>query len=646
MNGEIRVLQVDDDEIDLRLAKRALSKSTQAKFNIDTAGTMADAVTKLKANLYDVCLLDLGLPDSAGIDTVKKVCQANPNIPIVVLTGLEDEQIGLSAIQNGAADYLVKGPAMENSLVRTALYAIERRKVAEKLRESQQMLQTVLDSVPQAVFWKDRNMVYLGCNPVFARHSGLASPQDIVGKTDYDLCWRKEEAEHYRQYDKHVIETNTAEYHIIEPQLQADGKQAWVDTNKVPLHDLQGNVVGILGTYEDITERKEAERALQIAEERYRTIFENSAVAIMMADDQERLISWNKFTENLLGFSKDELYHKPVQSLYPNDEWNKIRTHDVRQKGMQHHLDTQIEKKNGEIIDVDVSLSVLKDPEGRVTGSIGVVRDITERKEAERKLKEAMDLKSQFVSTVSHELRTPLTIIKEDIAIIMDGAAGRVKPKQREMLEMAQRNIDRLARLINDVLDFQKLQSGKAKFNMQQNHINSVIEQVYNTMAGAVKKKGVELSMALDNTLPKTLFDSDKIIQVLTNLISNAMKFTKKGHITVTSKKIENAIRVSISDTGCGIRQEDLSKLFNQFSQVGTGNTRKTGGTGLGLAISKDIVEKHGGRCWVESEFGKGTTFHFLLPIKSASRSDLSSEVQTKEEAETPAQAGTQNPSS
>ncbi len=245
---------------------------------------------------------------------------------------------------------------------------------------------------------------------------------------------------------------------------------------------------------------------------------------------------------------------------------------------IQHHLETQMVKKNGEVIDVDVSLSVLKDPEGRVTGSIGVVRDITERKEAEKKIKEAMELKSQFISTVSHELRTPLTIIKEDIALIMDGAAGRVKDKQREILEIAQRNIDRLSRLINDVLDFQKLQSGRVKFNMQDGFINDVIETVYNTMAKAVKKSGVELRLN------------------------------------------ENAIRVSVIDTGCGIRQEDMPKLFQQFQQLVSGSNRRTGGTGLGLAISKDIVEKHGGRIWVESEFGKGTSFHFLLPIKSASR--------------------------
>jgi PAS domain S-box-containing protein len=621
MNGEIRVLQVDDDEIDVRLAKRALTKSTQsAKFTVESAGTLAEAIEHLHSRVYDIVLLDLGLPDSSGIETVQKVCQVNPNIPIVVLTGLEDEETGLKAIKSGAADYLVKGPAMENSLVKTALYAIERKKAAEKLHESQQMLQVVMQSIPQAVFWKDRKCVYMGCNPVFARHAGFPTPEEIIGKTDYDLCWRREEADHYRQVDNHVMETNTPEYHMIESQLQADDKQAWIETNKVPLHNSAGDVVGILGTYEDITDRRQAERALQVAEERYRTIFQNSAVAITMADEQERLISWNTFTENMLGMTKEDLYLKPIKVLYPEGEWEKLRSHDIRQKGMQHHLETRMLKKDGEIIDVDVSLSVLKDAEERVTGSIGVIRDITERKEAEKKIKEAMDLKSRFISTVSHELRTPLTIIKEDIALIMDGAAGRVKKKQRQILEIAQRNIDRLARLINDVLDFQKLQSGRAKFNMQDNSINNVIETVYNTMAKVVKKNGVDLRLALDNTLPQVTFDNDKIVQVLTNLVSNAMKFTEKGSITIGTRRIENAIRVSVSDTGYGIKQEDLPKLFQQFQQLASGGNRKTGGTGLGLAISKDIVEKHGGRIWVESEFGKGTTFHFLLPIKSTVR--------------------------
>jgi len=628
MNGETRVLQIDDDDIDVMLVKRTLAKYTKpTKFVLESAASLADGLNLLKTKPYDVLLLDLGLPDSNGIETVKNAGKVT-NIPIVVLTGLENEETGLEAIKNGASDYLVKGPAMETSLVRTVLYAIERKKAAEKLHESQQMLQLVMNSIPDAIFWKDRNLVYLGCNTVFAKHAGLPSPQDVVGKTDADMPWKKEETEFYNKCDREVMENNTGRYHISELQLQADGKEAWLDTNKVPLHNSEGNVVGILGTYEDVTERRQAERALQIAEERYRTIFENSAVAIMMADEQERLISWNKFTEHLLGTTKDDLLLKPVQSLYPEDAWDKIRTHEVRQKGIQQHIETQMFKKNGEVIEVDVSLSVLKDPDGHITGSIGVIRDITERKEADRKIKEAMDLKSQFISTVSHELRTPLTIIKEDISLIMDGAAGRIKSKQREILEIAQRNIDRLARLINDVLDFQKLQSGRAKFNMQSNNINSIIENVYNTMDGVVKKKGIELRMAIDNTLPKVIFDSDKMIQVLTNLVSNAMKFTEQGSITIASRRIENSIRVSVIDTGCGMKQEDLPKLFQQFQQLGSGN-RKTGGTGLGLAISKDIVEKHGGRIWVESESGKGTTMHFLLPIKtSACEADLTQQLQ------------------
>ena len=211
MNGEIRVLQVDDDEIDIRLAKRALAKCTQsAKFSVESVSCLSEAIDHLKTNQYDVILLDLGLPDSSGIETVQKVCQVNPNIPIVVLTGLEEEETGLKAIKSGASDYLVKGPAMENSLVRTTLYAIERKKVAEKLHESQQMLQLVMNSIPQAVFWKDRKFVYMGCNPVFARHAGLSSPEEVVGKTDYDMPWRKEETEYYRKCDQQVMETNTA----------------------------------------------------------------------------------------------------------------------------------------------------------------------------------------------------------------------------------------------------------------------------------------------------------------------------------------------------------------------------------------------------------------------------------------------------
>lgn len=143
----------------------------------------------------------------------------------------------------------------------------EHQRIESELWRTQEMLQLVIDNIPQAIFWKDKNFVFLGCNRSFAQAAGVGTPENILGKTDYDLAWNKEEADFFRECDFRVMETDTPEYHIIEPQLQADGKQAWLDTNKIPLHDAEGNVVGILGTYEDITERKQTEESLRDANE-------------------------------------------------------------------------------------------------------------------------------------------------------------------------------------------------------------------------------------------------------------------------------------------------------------------------------------------------------------------------------------------
>ncbi len=139
----------------------------------------------------------------------------------------------------------------------------KRKQAEEAIRKSEEMLRLVLDNIPQAVFWKDTNSVYLGCNAVFARFAGVGTPENIVGKTDYDLAWTRDEADSFRKDDRRVMDSNTPIYHILEPQLQADGKHAWLDTNKIPMHDNKGNVVGIMGTYEDITVRKNYEIELE-----------------------------------------------------------------------------------------------------------------------------------------------------------------------------------------------------------------------------------------------------------------------------------------------------------------------------------------------------------------------------------------------
>jgi signal transduction histidine kinase len=218
---------------------------------------------------------------------------------------------------------------------------------------------------------------------------------------------------------------------------------------------------------------------------------------------------------------------------------------------------------------------------------------------------------------VSHELRTPLTSIKEGINIVKDGSAGEINAEQNEFLELASRNLERLHRLINNVLDFSKLEARKAQFIVKENDINKVITEVVDTQSAAAVKKGLFLKTKLDSDIKPGMFDADKITQVLNNLINNAVKFTDNGGVTVLSSydSFKKEIVVHVKDTGIGVKQKEQSQLFREFQQSEEDSFRKTGGSGLGLAICKQIIEEHKGKIWIESEYGKGSDFIFTLPV-------------------------------
>ncbi len=243
-----------------------------------------------------------------------------------------------------------------------------------------------------------------------------------------------------------------------------------------------------------------------------------------------------------------------------------------------------------------------------------VIRHAVERNHLQQELVKLSQMKDEFISMVSHELRTPLTVIKEGVGLVQDGSAGALNPDQQTYLDLAKRSIDRLARLINDVLDFQKFESKQMEIRMTENNINELVNEIKESFALVAKNKGLELSVDLEERLPRIFFDRDKIVQVLTNFMSNAIKAMEKGKITLKTRCLENAVRVSVEDQGPGIKEEDIPKLFQPFSQLAMGNERKPGSTGLGLAISKQIIDRHKGKIGVESVWGKGTTFYFTIP--------------------------------
>ena len=262
-----------------------------------------------------------------------------------------------------------------------------------------------------------------------------------------------------------------------------------------------------------------------------------------------------------------------------------------------------------------LTVSLLLDNTKKPLYFIAQIQDISQRKKAEEEFIKVTNIKSEFLSMVSHELRTPLTAIKEGISIILEGLLGDLNSQQNKLLSASKKNVDRLARLINDVLDFQKIESGKMTWNIRQNDINETVKEAGESMLPAIREKGLQLIFTCMENLPKIQFDKDKIFQVVINLLNNAIKFTERGDIIIETKREGKIIHVKVRDTGIGIKKEDLPRLFESFVQLGRPSERKVGGTGLGLSICKKIIIHHKGKIWAKSTFGRGTTVHFTLPI-------------------------------
>jgi signal transduction histidine kinase len=242
---------------------------------------------------------------------------------------------------------------------------------------------------------------------------------------------------------------------------------------------------------------------------------------------------------------------------------------------------------------------------------------VGEMEEKNRHLKVMLVKQKEFTSTVSHELRTPLASMKTSMDILLSETPGKLTDDQKDIVSMSKESTDRLKRLINDILDYSKMESGKVSLKLESADINTIIKQVIKTQESVVESKRLGLKCELDNNLTDIKVDKDKINQVLTNLINNAMKFTEKGGIIVTSKNCEdkNHLEICVKDTGSGISEKDKNKLFEAFQQLGD-STQQVGGTGLGLVICKEIVNLHGGKIWVESELGQGSSFYFIIPIQ------------------------------
>ncbi|MFH1442301.1 MAG: PAS domain S-box protein, partial [Candidatus Omnitrophota bacterium] len=376
--------------------------------------------------------------------------------------------------------------------------------------------------------------------------------------------------------------------------------------------DLKNTTISIDALNLEVSQRKKIEEELF----KLAAIVESSEDAIIGKTLEGIIISWNKGAERIYGYTQDEVKGKNISIIIPPDRLNEITEilKKIKQGEKVEHFETLRLRKDKKIIPVSISLSPMYDLRGRITGASAIARDITKEKKTEEQLKELLEIKTKFTAIVSHELRTPLSSIREGINLVIEGLSGPVNEQQKHILDVSKKNVERLNRLVNDLLNFQKLESKKAEFNIKENDLNELMKEVYESMKGLIEKKGLDFNLKVDENLPRIKFDKDRINEVFVNFINNAIKFTEKGAIDIIVTAEKNAIHVIARDTGVGIKEEDKNKLFQPFEQVGKRPIIK-GGTGLGLAICKDIINGHNGKIWVESEFGQGSTFHFTLPI-------------------------------
>ncbi len=429
--------------------------------------------------------------------------------------------------------------------------------------------------------------------------------------------------------------------------LTKNGGQLDVSVSASEVLDQDNFPVGVVYVALDITERKRAEEALRVSEQRTRLIIETAYDAFISMDANGLIIDWNAQAETIFGWSREEAIGRSLaDTIIP------LKYRDAHQRGLKHFLATgegTVFNKRIEITalhrdghEFPVEMTITPIPLGTYIFN-AFVHDITERKWAEEALRKAHNdlevrvlkrtaelekankelkkvdkMKSDFVSTVSHELRTPLTSIKNAVDLLAKEKDWLLPEVQQRFLTMARRNIDRLARMINDILDFSKLEAGKLEVHFSEMSLNNVFRNVMATFQPQANANSIKLEMVYPEVLPTVYGDPDRIEQVLCNLLSNAFKFTPKGgQIIVSAKKEPQAVKVTVTDTGIGIPSDSQKRIFERFYQVGDSLTRTSTGTGLGLSIAKQLVEAHGGSISLESEAGKGTRFSFTLPVFS-----------------------------
>jgi PAS domain S-box-containing protein len=511
------------------------------------------------------------------------------------------------------AQSFLSEPAI-NGIIASVRDISERRKAEEAITLTNKLMQTVINTAPVRIFFKDRNLHYLGCNRAFARDAGMERPEDLIGKDDYQLVW-KAQAEMYRADDFAVIESGEAKLAYDEPQTTPDGGLIWLRTSKVPLRNESNSIIGVLGMYDDITDRKRVESELRESEDKFSQTFKSSPDAININRlDDGLYVDINEGFTRLTGYTRDEVIGKTSLELDiwhdPNDRRRLVQA--IREKGHYENLEAQFRRKDGGLIIALMSARIifLKG----VPHLVSVTRDITERKVHEKEQLKIEKLESLGILAggIAHDFNNILTGIMGNISfakVFLDAAHKANKP----LLE-AEKAVGRAGELAHQLLTF-------ARGGEPIKKVVSLQHIVSEALTFILHGSNVKGTVDIPDTIHAFEADEGQLSQVFQNIIINATQAMPGGGFLTISARNEMLgadnglslspgpyVRVILADQGCGISESDQKKIFDPYF------TTKSAGIGLGLSSVHSIVNRHGGHIEVSSAMAKGTTFTIYLP--------------------------------
>jgi len=517
-----------------------------------------------------------------------------------------------------------------------------RREVEKKLEQQLALFQALVDTLPAAVAYKDRECRFLGCNRAHQEFFG-SSPEALAGRTVADLDYLPLDVKQQVIADEREVlrsgRTIQRQYDMRDREGKARPALHW----KAPITAGDGTRIGLLGVVVDISEQKRVEGELKRAKEaaeaalaesrRLTAILEATSDFVGIADPSGRVLYVNRAGKRMIGID-------PASDARALD-FGRIFTPEgiaaINQRGIPTalregvwHEEIELRHAEGRLVPTSFVGLVHRAADGGPELLSCVARDITERKRTERKLRRAKDAaeaanraKSAFLATMSHEIRTPMNAVIGMTSLLLETP---LSPRQREFVETVRVSGDALLTVINDILDFSKIEADKLELVPKPFALRPTIDAVLDLLAPRAAEKGIELACLLEEGVPAGIVgDETRLRQILVNLVGNAIKFTERGEVVVSvAARPGGELAFAVRDTGPGIAPDKMPRLFQSFSQLDSSATREHGGTGLGLAISRRLAELMGGRMWAESEgaAGRGSTFHFTILAAQAEITD------------------------